>query len=108
MAENDSELLNTVYREISERLGMNASMDQTPLQEVSYPVIVISFPDGTMQFDVPDFPAVKFSGTDMPQGLQYIKERLQDEKLISIFPPTPTPPNQITLQPGQFLLQIPV
>lgn len=84
------------------------SMDQTPLQEVSYSVIVTSFPDGTMQFDVPDFPTVKFSGTDMPQGLQYIKERLQDEKLISIFPPTPTPPNQITLQPGQFLLQIPV
>lgn len=26
MAENDSELLNTVYREISERLGMNAAM----------------------------------------------------------------------------------
>lgn len=84
------------------------SMDQTPLQEVSYSVIVTSFPNGTMQFDVPDFPAVKFSGTDMPQGLQYIKERLQDEKLISIFPPVPTPPNQITLQPGQFLLQIPV
>ena len=84
------------------------SMNQTPLQEVSYSVIVTSFPDGTMQFDVPDFPTVKFSGTDMPQGLQYIKERLQDEKLISIFPPTPTTPNQSTLQPGQFLLQIPV
>ena len=83
-------------------------MNQTPLQEVSYSVIVTSFPDGTMQFDVPDFPTVKFSGTDMPQGLQYIKERLQDEKLISFFPPVPTPPNQITLQPGQFLLQIPV
>lgn len=26
MAENDSELLNTVYRELSERLGMNAAM----------------------------------------------------------------------------------
>ena len=84
------------------------SMEQTPLQEVSYPVIVTPFSDGTMQFDVPDFPAVKFSGTDMPQGLQYIKERLQDEKLISIFPPSPTPPNQIALQPGQLLLQIPV
>ena len=54
------------------------------------------------------FPKELFSGTDMPQGLQYIKERLQDEKLISMFPPAPTPPSQITLQPGQFLLQIPV
>lgn len=44
----------------------------------------------------------------MSQGLQYIKERIQDEKLISIFPISPTPPNQITVQPGQLLLQIPV
>ena len=84
------------------------SMEQAPMQEVSYPVIVTTLLDGTMQFDVPDFPAVKFSGADMPQGLQYIKERLQDEKLIAIFPPSPTPPNQIALQPGQMLLQIPV
>lgn len=84
------------------------SIEQTPLQEISYPVVVTTLPDGTMQFDVSDFPEVKFSGADMPQGLQYIKERLQDEKLISIFPPSPTPPNQITLQPGQLLLQIPV
>ena len=84
------------------------SMDQTPLQEVSYSVIVTTLSDGSMQFDVPDFPEVKYSGTDMPQGLQYIKERLQEEKLISIFPPSPTPSNQIELQPGQLLLQIPV
>lgn len=84
------------------------SMDQTPLQEVSYSVIVTTQPDGMIQFDVPDFPEVKFSGTNMPQGLQYIRERLQDEKLISLFPPNPTPPSQIVLQPGQLLLQIPV
>lgn len=84
------------------------SMDQTPLQEVSYSVIVTTQPDGMIQFDVPDFPEVKYSGMDMSQGLQYIKERIQDEKLISIFPISPTPPNQITVQPGQLLLQIPV
>ena len=84
------------------------SMDQTPLQEVSYSVIVTTQPDGVIQFDVPDFPEVKYSGMDMSQGLQYIKERIQDEKLISIFPISPTPPNQITVQPGQLLLQIPV
>lgn len=35
------------------------SMDQTPLQEVSYSVIVTTQPDGMIQFDVPDFPEVK-------------------------------------------------
>lgn len=84
------------------------ALDQTPLQDVSYSVIVTTQPDGSMQFDVPDFPEVKYSGMDMPQALQYIKERLQEEKLISIFPPAPTPSNQIVSQPGQFLLQIPV
>lgn len=84
------------------------SMGQTPLQEVPYAVIVTSQPDGTMMFNVPDFPEVKYSGVDMPQGLQYIKERLQEEKLISIFPPSPTPPNQLVLEPGQMILQLPI
>lgn len=70
--------------------------------------IITTQPDGMIQFDVPDFPEVKYSGIDMSQGLQYIKERIQDEKLISILPISPTPPNQIVVQPGQLLLQIPV
>lgn len=40
MAENDSELLNTVYREISERLGMNATMTIYEMfkgQQISFP-----------------------------------------------------------------------
>lgn len=40
MAENDSELLSTVYREISERLGMNAAMTIYEMfkgQQISFP-----------------------------------------------------------------------
>lgn len=40
MAENDSELLNTVYRELSERLGMNAAMTIYEMfkgQQISFP-----------------------------------------------------------------------
>lgn len=40
MAENDSELLNTVYREISERLGINAAMtiyEMLKGQQISFP-----------------------------------------------------------------------
>lgn len=40
MTENDSELLNTVYREISERLGMNAAMTIYEMfkgQQISFP-----------------------------------------------------------------------
>ena len=40
MAENDSELLNEVYREISDRLGMNAAMTIHEMfkgQQISFP-----------------------------------------------------------------------
>jgi len=48
MAESDSELLNTVYREISERLGMNAAMTIYEMfkgQQISFPT---RFFDSTM------------------------------------------------------------
>lgn len=41
MAEQDSELLNSVYREISERLGMNTAMEIYQLfkgQQINFPV----------------------------------------------------------------------
>lgn len=40
MADSDSELLNTVYREISEKLGMNAAMTIYEMfkgQQISFP-----------------------------------------------------------------------
>lgn len=77
-------------------------------QETSYPVITTPQTDGTLLFQVPDFPGIAFTGTDMCQGLQVIKEQIEEEKFVSIFPIVPTPPSQITLQPNQFLLQIPV
>ena len=77
-------------------------------QEESYPVVATTQTDGTLLFQVPDFPGIEFTGSDMCQGLQLIKEQIQEEKLLSIFPIVPTSPSQITLQPGQFLLQIPV
>ncbi len=48
MAENNSELLNTVYREICERLGMNAAMTIYEMfkgQQISFPT---RFFDSTM------------------------------------------------------------
>ena len=77
-------------------------------QETSYPVITTTQVDGTLLFQAPDFPGIEFTGTDMGQGLQVMKEQIQEEKLVSIFPIVPTPPSQISLQSNQFLLQIPV
>ena len=77
-------------------------------QEMSYPVITTTQVDGTLLFQAPDFPGIEFTGTDMGQGLQVMKEQIQEEKLVSIFPIVPTPPSQISLQSNQFLLQIPV
>ena len=61
-----------------------------------------------MLFQAPDFPGKEFSESDMCQGLQMMKEHLQEEKLPSFFPVVPTSPSQISLEPNQMLLQIPV
>lgn len=83
-------------------------MGQAPVQEISYPVIISNQGDGTMTFEVIGFPGITFCGTDMSMGLQYIKERLQEELLINVCPPAPVAPNQISLSPNQFLIQLPV
>lgn len=79
-----------------------------PICDISYPVVITSLDDGTLLFETPDFPSVSFCGTDTARGLQYIKERLQEELLVSIQPPLPTVPNSIQLEQGQFLIQLPL
>ena len=42
MAENDPELLNTVYKEISEKLGMDTAMEIYQMfkgQQISFPIL---------------------------------------------------------------------
>lgn len=45
-------------------------------QETSYSVITTSHMDGTILFQVPSFPGIEFTGTDMCQGLQVIKDQM--------------------------------
>ena len=83
-------------------------MGQAPAQAISYPVIATPLATGGFLFTAPDFPQVQFTGADLYQSLQEMKERLQEELLINLCPPEPTPAHMLVLDAGQLLLQIPV
>ena len=84
------------------------NMGQAPQQETAYPIIATPLENGEYSFSSPNFPEIHFSGPDLYQGLQYMKEHLQEELLINVCPPEPTPASQLMLRPGQLVLQIPV
>ncbi len=71
----------------------------------SYPVI-ITMQDSNLQFDVPDFPDISFSQTDLGTGVQYIKERLSEEVLAMPYPPEPTSQECIALGTDQIIMQV--
>ena len=101
-------VLNTHKVESMALMGELFDMGQTPHQEISYPVIATPLGNGEYSFSAPNFPGINFSGPDLYQGLQHMKEHLQEELLTSVCPPEPMPANQIILDAGQLLLQIPV
>lgn len=76
-------------------------------EETAYPAIAMPLANG-FAFTAPDFPAIQFECPDIYQGLQDMKERLQEELLVNPCPPEPTLASAIPLQPGQLVLQIPV
>lgn len=77
-----------------------------PAQARAYPVIVAPLEDGSLRFLAPDFPTVSFVGMDYLGGLQYIKERIEDEVLTSVVVPEPTPIEGIGVGSGEVLIQV--
>ena len=75
-------------------------------QARSYPVIVAPLENGNLRFVAPDFPTVSFEGVDYLGGLQYIKERIEDEVLTSVVVPEPTPIEGIGVGSGEVLIQV--
>lgn len=78
----------------------------TTAQARSYPVIIAPQEDGSMSFVAPDFPSVNFMGTDYLGGLQYMKERIEDEILTLVIVPEPTPIEGIGVGHGEVLIQV--
>ena len=81
--------------------------ESASVHELFYPIIVTMQKEGEMLLEAPDFPQVQFCGTDFGQGLQYMKDRLQEELLLTSLPPVPTSPSQLSLASNQYLIQIP-
>ena len=72
----------------------------------AYPLVITTDKDGTLIFTVPDFPAISFKGIDLQGGIQYIKDRIEEELLTAVVPPMATPIAQISMAPNQMLMQI--
>lgn len=77
-------------------------------QPNSYPLVITTQEDGTLLFTAPDFPAISFTGTNLQGGIQYAKERIEDELLTAVMPPMATPISQITIAANQLAVQIAV
>ena len=77
-------------------------------QPNSYPLVITTQEDGTLLFTAPDFPAISFTGTDLQGGIQYVKERIEEELLTAVMPPMATPIPQITIAANQLAVQIAV
>lgn len=89
-------------------MGELFSMGQTAAhEEAAYPIIATPIAGG-FSFSAPDFPLVQFQCPDIYQGLQDMKERLQEELLVNPCPPEPTLASAMPVQPGQLVVQIPL
>ena len=77
-------------------------------QPNSYPLVITTQEDGTLLFTAPDFSAISFTGTDLQGGIQYVKERIEEELLTAVIPPIATPMAQIPMASNQMLMQIPI
>lgn len=76
--------------------------------DITYPVLVTPFPDGTMKLTLPDFPEINCNTMNLPQGLSELHESLQEELCTCFYPPMPTQVANISCGPGQFVLQLSV
>ena len=77
-------------------------------QPNAYPLVVTTQDDGTLLFADSDFPALSFTGTNLQGGIQYVKERIEEEILTAVVPPIATPMAQIPMASNQMLMQIPI
>ena len=76
------------------------------VQPSTYPLIITTQEDGLLFFTAPDFPTISFMGADFQGGIQYIKERMEEELLTSIMHPMATPIAEIPTGPNQVVVQV--
>lgn len=71
-----------------------------------YPVIATMESSGIIFLEVPGVPDITYSGTDIPCGIQYIKDSLDEELITAVIPPAIPSPSQIVLAPNQVFIQM--
>lgn len=88
---------------------MEELLDMAPTATAcAYPIIITPLPEGGYWFQAPDFPSLGVEEHDMQLGIELLKEKIQEERLVAVMPVLPTPIEQIDVGQGQLLLQIPV
>lgn len=83
------------------------SIHQVVPQNLVYPAVVTHGQNG-YQFFAPDFPEINFISPSVEEGAGTITQALKDAVVAIQFPPIATPIIGIPLNPGQFVLQIPL
>ena len=59
-------------------------LDMAPVATAgTYPVIITPLPEGGYWFQAPDFPALAFEGSDMQLGIEMLKEKIQEDRLVA-------------------------
>jgi hypothetical protein len=73
-------------------------------QNQSYPVVVTPLPNGFMLNPV-DFDDINIEANNLQYGMSCIQSAIS-QKLANSYPPSPTPCDEITLNPGEFVVMI--
>jgi hypothetical protein len=73
-------------------------------QHHAYPVVVTSSTNGFMLNPV-DFDELSIEADNLQYGMNCIQSAIS-QKLANSYPPSPTPCEEITLNPGEFVVMI--
>lgn len=88
-------------------MGELFALAQNHEEEKCFPVVLTRLGNGSYRFRSPDFPDLHpFIGSDIQQGLLYMKECIEDEVLISTVVEEPTPAERFIHAPEELWLQV--
>ena len=71
----------------------------------TYPV-VFSYDGANYVFTIPDFPEIQCKTSSLEEGTAYVQATISEALSMMPFPPPPSLPSELALQPGQFCLSI--
>ena len=87
---------------------MGDLFEQQPItpEDITYPVIVTTFDDFTVDIESLNYPDITYSCDNMAEGMQFIKDHLHERSLTEAYMPMPQPVLTPVLESNQMLLYV--